>query len=395
MYKFIYKAKRKDGQYVQDVIWSESMEEARLRLSHQDLLLFSLREIKEDKPFWKGKLWTKKKIIFFSFQMGTLLEAGLSLLHIMKLLQRGKGHLPCDQISEAIERGIPLHAVLRDTGFPPLGCALIEAGEMSGTLGQSFLFVKGLYEREKKQLDKWKQLMIYPIFICLVMTIFFLGAIFFILPTFKEVFSSMNVPLPATTAALLKLGEYIKSHPLHIFLTLIVFLILIRFLCTQKAIVDAVHAYMWNAWGSTNWYGGFQYSRVFHVLQLLIQSGLTLTEALALTEPLWTNRKAQECLKSTITFLEEGKSFKEALEESCIGTPFIYELVGAGEDAGELEEMIGQCANYYEGQVIRTIEKVERLIEPLLMTIMGIVVGALVVSVMVPLFKAINSISTL
>ncbi len=397
MYKYSYIAKNKVGDTVQNSIWAESVEEVKVRLRNNRLYIISIeKEAHRKNAFLRRPTWTLSNIISFSFEMGTLLEAGVSIRSTIALLvKEHRGNIPLDVIQEGIERGGAIHALLGESGFPLLGCALLEAGAQTGRLGLSFLQVQEHYEREKLRNEKLLQMMLYPAFILVLMIGFFIGAVFFILPSFKGIFDSLGADLPLITRLLFWMGDVMREHTWLCLGVAVAFCALVVVISKQKRVQGSIQSRLWK-WGRERpWYGGVRFARVFRVLSVLLSAGISLPTGLALTADLWSNEKAKEGNVKTIALLQEGRSLSAALRENCMGTNLIYELIVAGEAAGELDRMLLQCAEYYDKEVIRGIKQIEKFIEPALMSIMGLGVGTLVLAVMIPLFDAVQSIGNL
>lgn len=125
------------------------------------------------------------------------------------------------------------------------------------------------------------------------------------------------------------------------------------------------------------------------VWALLLDSGISIIHTMNITRPLWGNMYGAECSEKVEAKLLSGHSFEESLRTENIGNPFIWQMISIGEESGELVKMLHHCGHYYESILSKYIARLERLLEPILLTLMGIGVAVLVVSVMYPLFTSI------
>lgn len=410
MKQFEYRGKHKNGENTQGIFWADNIEEVQLRLIHSEIYVLYIGEIKGSyiEKLRNAKKWSSKDIIRFSFQTGLLLEAGLSLRRIMKLQSNSavnsavnsakrnrKTRLTSlvEEISEGMERGEAFHKILNGCGFPPIGCALTEAGEASGNVGKVMLHISSYYEKEKHQQDKFLQLMIYPLFISILMMIFLVGTVWFILPSFQVVFESMGTELPLATKLLFSAGNVLRANGLLIVFIVLLFISGALILWRRPTVRVKLDTVFWKLLAKYPWYGSVQYARIFRVTGMLLQAGIPLTRALETVSPLWTNIYARVQGKGVIDLLREGAGLSEAWHRQCLGNEFIYELLTAGEAAGELDTILVQCADYYDAEVMRSIGKIQQAIEPALMTIMGLCVGGLVIAIMLPLFETMNTLN--
>ena len=135
------------------------------------------------------------------------------------------------------------------------------------------------------------------------------------------------------------------------------------------------------------------YTSMLKIWALLLEAGLSIIQTVEITQPLWPNLYGRECSEYVKKELLSGHSLYESLEAAHIGNTFIWQMVSIGEESGELVTMLNHCGRYYELILSKYIGRLERLLEPILLTVMGIGVAVLVVSVMYPLFTSISSLS--
>ena len=394
MKQFVYRVKSVSQGLEEGCIWAETKEEAKLRLYHQGYFIIAMEEVGTKKWFWTRKKWTKKGVIAFSFQLGMLLEAGISIRTILQVLDSKESKFPVREMKETLDSGSAVYQMLEQVGFPALGCTLVRAGEVSGSLGESFLAVKLHYEKLEKEKEEFIQLMAYPTFIFVMMVAFFLGAVLFILPNFQTIFESLGTNLPYTTKLLFRAGELLRKY----WPGIAVGHVLVGFALYQcfrmKQVRYAIDERAWRLFGRKAWYGGVQYARLFRVLGLLLSSGITLFDGIALVGPLCSNQYVRGEWEGILLDLQGGKNLSDALKERGIGAPVVYELIGAGEMSGELDQMLQECSAYYEKEVMRSVQWIARWMEPIMMTILGIGVGVLVLSIMMPLFQSVNQMGS-
>ena len=201
-----------EGQISETLVWADSEAEAVDRLQQQQ---FHVMEVTVPKNAGKVKKWRYKDISEFSYRMALLLQAGVPIRRVMAFLaERPHKRIPYQRIQEAVQRGRLLSDVMRSEGFPAVGCALLAAGEASGTLGDSFDDIRRLYTERAARQQQLRGAMAYPCFLLVLMLVFTGIAVGLILPSFEKVFATMHVPLPTMTKVLFGFGQAVRSHGL-------------------------------------------------------------------------------------------------------------------------------------------------------------------------------------
>ncbi len=394
-YKYLVKTKNGDSEG--GTILAESIEEVQLKLSKEKRFILQIAEEKESRRWWrKGEFsqWSSKEVASFSFQVGLLIQAGISIKQIMSVLAKQNVRtLRYKKIKEEVNRGEALETVLKKNGFPALACTIVAAGRESGLLGEAFLYVHEHYEREGKWKSKMIQALIYPSFVLAFLGIGFIGATIFIFPTFKEVFDSLGVELPYITKLFFIFGEWLLHRKKELVLSVLAFFLVLMGLKENKYIRFFCHKRFWLFGREKVWYGYYFYGRIYGVLSLLLKSGIPLMKALDLVEHLWGNIYAKTLHKEVKLNLAKGCSLGDSLRISGLGTAFVYEMVSLGEMSGTVDEILFRCASYYDSQVEAFMNGIQQVAEPLLLAVVGIFVAILVVAVMLPLFQSISAVA--
>lgn len=390
MKQYKYRAFDAKGVIQEDTIWADSSEEIVQKLQYQGCQIIGIIPIKcSAKDLSK---WRYKDIIEFSYRMSLLLEAGISIRRVMQFLSaKPIKHIPYSAINEAVQRGNSLSQVLRSFGFPSIGCALLQAGEAAGTLGYSFKQIKEYYEKQWAWRRQLSGAAAYPVFLLMLMLIFIGVTVTFILPTFKKVFNSMQVPLPFITRILFNFGDLVTAH-LYLCIALSLGLVFGSWcLWHQKDFRLVVLKYIWQHGCGHEWFDCFFLARITKVWAILLESGLTITDTLVLTKSLWGNTYATLLQTQVLDLLSKGTSFANSLEKSNLGNRFLWELITIGEETGDMVDMLNHGATYYDQLTTRYMTKVQQLLEPIMVSLMGIGVAILVIAVMLPMFNAVTA----
>ena len=385
MEAYEYVVKDKNNETIKGLIWADSEQEVGTRLKRDGYKIYKIT-LQVNK---KKHKWNHTMVVDVTYQLGLLIESGVPLRRALQLLCQGKRGLLYTALYESIERGQTLSQALRSEGCPAIALALLESGEAAGTLGESLQYISRHYDWERQLRQKVISAISYPLFLLVLMNIFFLVTILFIIPSFEKVFTTMHITLPVMTRALFALGQGLKNHPIVVVILHCVGLGAMIFAYHQQSIKRKVHRWLWQLAHRYQWMTCIYYTSMLKVWALLLDSGISIIHTVNITRPLWGNMYGAECSEKVEAKLLSGHSFEESLRTENIGNSFIWQMISIGEESGELVKMLEHCGHYYESILSKYIARLERLLEPILLTLMGIGVAVLVVSVMYPLFTSI------
>lgn len=385
MEAYEYVVKDENNETIKGLIWADSEQEVGTRLKRDGYKIYKIT-LQVNK---KKHKWNHTMVVDVTYQLGLLIESGVPLRRALQLLCQGKRGLLYTALYESIERGQTLSQALRSEGCPAIALALLESGEAAGTLGESLQYISRHYDWERQVRQKVISAISYPLFLLVLMNIFFLVTILFIVPSFEKVFTTMHITLPVMTRALFALGQGLKNHPIVVVILHCVGLGAMIFAYHQQSIKRKVHRWLWQLAHRYQWMTCIYYTSMLKVWALLLDSGISIIHTMNITRPLWGNIYGAECSEKVEAKLLSGHSFEESLRTENIGNSFIWQMISIGEESGELVKMLEHCGHYYESILSKYIARLERLLEPILLTLMGIGVAVLVVSVMYPLFTSI------
>lgn len=385
MEAYEYVVKDENNETIKGLIWADSEQEVGTRLKRDGYKIYKIT-LQVNK---KKHKWNHTMVVDVTYQLGLLIESGVPLRRALQLLCQGKRGLLYTALYESIERGQTLSQALRSESCPAIALALLESGEAAGTLGESLQYISRHYDWERQLRQKVISAISYPLFLLVLMNIFFLVTILFIIPSFEKVFTTMHITLPVMTRSLFALGQGLKNHPIVVVILHCVGLGAMVFAYRQYSIKRKVHRWLWQLAHRYQWMTCIYYTSMLKVWALLLDSGISIIHTMNITRPLWGNMHGSECSVNVEAKLLSGHSLEESLRTENIGNSFIWQMISIGEESGELVKMLEHCGHYYESILSKYIARLERLLEPILLTLMGIGVAVLVVSVMYPLFTSI------
>lgn len=359
------------------------------KLSERNLLLIYCRkEKKTGKRQWNNV----HKIAFFN-QLATLLKAGLSLVDSLRMLAEGHPdlawHALLTDLSHALLQGISFAQALRqwETIFSPIWSALVEAGELTGQLETCCRKLAVQQSRQDKLHATVIKVMRYPLFILCVVIAVASAMLLWVLPQFTAIYQSFNAPLPAFTHGVISLSQWLRRTGFWLLCLLLLLIFSLIYLYR--------HSTRWRRAGqylllriplvATLWRGS-KLHQIFTTLALAQRAGMTLLQGLQIAQQTVLTLVWFEALSAIQNQIVEGQTLHQAIEKHPLFTAFCYQLIKTGEEAGALEEMLIQLANWHETLTHALAEDLSAALEPIIMLVTGVIVGALVIAMYLPVF---------
>lgn len=387
---YTYEGFTADAQIVSGKVWGDSEEEVLLTLEYQRIKPIRIDRISDNK---QQRCWKHKHMIQFSYRLHMLLGAGISLKKALDMLvDTTQTGIPYQDIREDVKRGMPLSKSIAKYGCPSIAVIILEAGESSGAIVEALEMIHCMYEEEYRLRQQVISAITYPSFLLILMLVFIGVSIGFILPQFESVFMTMHIELPPFTAMLFSGGRWLQHNSLLLVGCCTVLVLLAWYIYHLDSIKTKVHRCVWRWIQKKEWAIAFTLVRMSQLWKLLIASGIPILQMLMMTESLWGNLWATTLQKQVKDTICQGHGFTESLRTVELGTPLVWDLLRVGEETGDMESMLEQIHTYYQGIVNRTMKRGEQLLEPIMLSIMGVIIALLVVAVMLPMFNSISGI---
>lgn len=400
MATFSYKAKSADGKLIKGKIESKNKNEAIHELSQIDLIVFEVEPLNDllNKEIMIGRSLKQKDFVVFLRQFATLIEAGILLVDSIELLAE-QTESPAlkealENIAEDIREGNALSEGMARYPklFPELLVQMIKTGEVSGQLQDVLDRMATYYEKQYQLRQKVSTALTYPIVVAtfaLLITIFLL---LFIVPIFGDMYVSFGSELPLITRMVLGLSGFIRSY-WWVFTFIIIGLILLFLHLKNK---NSVSMYLDYLVLKIPIIGTFVQkavlARMTQTLSSLLNSSVPILQAVEVTSEVVGNRVVEKVLLDSRTSLERGESLAKPMEEHWVFPPLIIQMIRVGEQSGALDEMLKKVADIYDQEVNEASDKLQSLIEPILIIFLAVIVGLIVLSIVVPMFGLFNSI---
>ncbi len=387
MKEYRYKAYDDAGMIMEGLVEAAGRKEAASILYKRALHPIRLMEEKKQ----SSHILSRQKLAIFAEEWASLLEAGLTITDSLSLLKEAgtkEEKKLLTAVGAAISEGNGIEESFRKTGvFPPFFLSLIKVGELSGTLPMTLLQLSKYYEKEDRFIKKTVAAMMYPLFVTFFSLIISVVILTFILPSFAILFDALAIPLPLPAAIALSLGLWLKERGIYLLIILTVSLILfILYLKTDQG----------RTWGEDILYHFKIYREVLlirfcYTISALLESGHTLSEALAISGSILSSRKGQKEIRKMEARLEEGEDFGNVISQASFSTPLVSRLVKVGMESGELPRFLLYGGHMAARETERKLKRFRTLLEPSLLLFVGTLTALLVFSVLLPVFTAAGS----
>jgi len=341
-----------------------------------------------------GKAIKQRDIAIFTRQLATMMKAGVPLIQSFDIVARGSTNPRMTKlltdIRSDVETGTSLSAAFRKhpLHFDALYCNLVEAGEAGGIL-EALLDRLAIYQEKTMAIkNKIKSALIYPIAVVCVAFIVLAVIMIFVIPAFKEVFTSFGADLPAPTLVVIAMSEFFVKYWYLIFGFLgggIYFFmeswkrsvkmqkVMDRLLLRMPVFGDLVNKSSIARWTRT--------------LSTMFAAGVPLVEALDSVGGASGNAVFQEATEQIQRDVSTGSALTTAMQTTGVFPTMVVQMCAIGEESGSLDQMLGKAAEFYEDEVDEAVKGLSSLMEPIIIVVLGTLIGGIVVSMYLPIFK--------
>lgn len=393
---FNYTAINRNGKRVRSSLDASSIETAKSSLRGAGYTILDIKEqttLNRDIeiPFLGNP--KAKDMAVFCRQFVSILRAGVSVASVLAMLgqqtSNKKLRAAIREMQADVEKGESLATSMRRHPkiFPAILVNMVSAGEASGNLEESFRQMELYFDRSKRTKSKVTSAMIYPCVLIVVMIVVLIVMMTKIIPNFLKTFEDMDAELPKITLGVMAVCEWFKSWwwvPLLVLAALIVGGVL--FHRTDKG----KHFFGWLA-RKTPVVGNLTVKTACatfcRTMEVLIGSGLTLTDSMDLAASNMGNIYYLEAIRDARALVAEGTPLRESLVRTGIFPAMVSNLVGVGEETGDLQSMMGKVADYYDEEVDEATKKLLNLMEPAIIIVMAVFVVIIVLAIYLPMIN--------
>ncbi len=393
---FRYLVRDKEGKSQTGVLEAKNIAEAEARLKERGVYVLEIKR----RFSWTLNIQRKVKtsdLILLLRQLAFLIKSGINLNTALEITESNIKEptlkTTIRNLREETTTGASLSSSLSKAGpgFPRMVIEIIRVGEATGNLSAVITRLADFLTREEDLKTKIKQVMSYPMVTLLLVG----GAVTFLLitivPVFTRIYKSANVTLPLPTRILVFLSAIISDYWWLLILSgIIIYILFKKIINTEKGKMfwDRILFRLPSSIG--NIYRLSIFLRVSSTLETLLRSGLQLTEALLFLSRVSGNKVVEKAILQSREAVIQGRSISVALRETRIFPQLFARMISAGEEGGNLDEMLERMVDYFEKELDNEMKRFVTLLEPTLTLILGVIVGFVALSIYLPIFDMIR-----
>jgi len=402
---FDYKVRDQSGNLIQGKLDGDSLPVVVGRLREMGYLPVSVT------PVTGGALRTEivipgltdrikpKEVAVFTRQFATMVDSGLSISRSLAVLSTQVENKYLGQtireVRDDVEAGSTLSAAMakHPKVFNNLYVSMVQAGEIGGSIDTVLKSTAAQLEKQVELSRKIRGAMTYPVVVVCVIGVIFLAMMIIIVPIFKKLFKTLGGPLPAPTLALIKVSNTLASWRVLVVIAVVVILILAfrRWINTEDG------RYKWDGFKMKPIIFGplvhkAALSRFASTLSSLMAAGVPAMESLDIVAQAAGNAVVARAVLDVKAAVREGKSFAEPMRRHEVFPALVVQMVEVGEQTGALDDMLQRVSEFYSGEVDQTVDNLTSILEPLLVVMMGAVVGTIIICLYLPMFDYIKLI---
>lgn len=395
---FKYRAKKGPDGVIEGTIEAKTKEEAIEKVSSMGYLPMLMEEHRPapgTAPAGAAKRFGGKvkgrDITVFSRQLASLLKAGVPILASLNIIaeQSESQHLSgvLRKIHNAVKDGSTLSASLAEypAVFSPLYIAMVRAGESTGVLPEVLFRIADYRGKQEELFSRFRMALAYPILMALVGTGTIIFMLTFVMPRLTKIFITLEQALPLPTLILISVSSALSN--LWFWVILLALVLIVK----REARTPAARKVLGRLLLRLPLFGKLtlkiELSRFARTLELLLKSGIPILKAIDVAVPVVGNEAIREQLKASHKELEQGGSFGKSLKSSKLFPAFMTSLITVGEESGKLTDSLAEVVLSYERDADEAIKIMTNLLEPLMILVMGLIVGFLVVAMLLPIFE--------
>ncbi len=399
MPNYAWKGRNRAGMVQEGGLAAESKELALAQLRRQNIVVTGIREKGKEISLSKmGRKVPPKILAIFTRQFSVMIDAGLPLVQCLEILALQQEHKNFQKILLQVRQDVEAGSTLADAmrrhpkAFDNLYVNMIAAGEAGGILDTILQRLSVYIEKAVRLRSQVRSAMIYPVAVIVIAAIVVAVILLKVIPTFAALFTSLGAELPFPTRVVIAASNMLARY-------------FIFFLAALAAIAYGIKRYYQTYRGRRVIDGlllkapilgmilrKIAVARFCRTLATLTSSGVPILESLEITARTAGNAIVEDAILETRKSVEGGKTIVEPLKDSNVFPNMVVQMIGVGEQTGALDAMLNKIADFYEDEVDIAVQGLVKLMEPVMIFILGVIIGGIVIAMYLPMFTLINKI---
>jgi type IV pilus assembly protein PilC len=368
-------------------------------LKQQKMMMVNIREQPKQISFsLKRKSVSTRDIVIFTRQFATMINAGLPLVQSLDILAKQTENPALSEVTRQVVYDVESGHTLADAfskhpkAFTDLYVNMVAAGEAGGILDTILLRLATFLEKNDALVRKVKGAMVYPGVIFTVAAVAVAVLLIFVIPTFQAMFASVNLELPLPTRIVIGASQLLINYWWVILLVIGLSVFGIRKYYATDDGKKRIDQMLLNAPVLGDLLRKSAVSRFTRTLGTLISSGVSILDGLEITAKTAGNRVIHDAVMASRNSIAGGETIAAPLEKSKVFPPMVISMIAVGEQTGGLDEMLSKIADFYDDEVDVAVGALLSLMEPIMIVVLGVIVGGMVVAMYLPIFDMVNAV---
>ena len=398
---FKYKVMNQQGQKSEGLYKANSKNEVLAMIEDNNYYPIEIKETleREQKDVFEAFSKVKTKDLYiFCRQFHTMIYAGANISNALNVLRKQTENKKLKKtLSEAhddVQKGISLSVALgkHSDVFPDLLINMINTGEVSGNLDIIMSRMATHFEKENKINNQLKSAMVYPTVLGCLSIVVVIFLLTFIMPTFTGMFEGSGVPLPGPTKIVMGLSEFIRTKWYILIAVIGGGIYGMRTYAKTPVGKLAIDGFKLKLPIFKDTTEKVIVSRFTRTLSTVLASGVSLVQALEVVQKVVGNKVAEKSLEKIKDKLLKGISLGEAIGDESLFPEMLHSMIKIGEESGSLDDILDKTANFYDEELEASLKRLTTMIEPLMIIVMGVVIGFIVIAMMMPMFEMTKTV---
>lgn len=402
--QFKYTVSTRAGQAKKGVLDAPNLGEATRILREDGFFVLSVIEKRRGFNFKSieyefSRVKTIDKVIFAK-HLSVMIKAGLPLVESLTVIRDQSSSIKMKKVVEGVLESINSGQSFAQSlarypkFFSPLFINMVKVGEASGTLDSNLEYLASELEKDYEMRKKVKGAMLYPIIVLTATFLLGAGLSIFILPKLVKLFTNLKIKLPLITKIFLDIAGFFAKYGVYIFLGVIAAAVLLRFLSKNKKIKPFFHSLSLKMPFFHRLVQNVNLARFTRILGTLLRSGLPIIDSLEITSQTMSNVIYQDKLVAAVKESQKGRTLASVLmREEKYFPKIVSRMINVGEKTGKLEETLMYLAKFYEEEVDNETKNLATVIEPVLLIVIGVILGGLAIAIITPIYQISGSLS--
>jgi len=399
MPNYVWKGRNRAGLVQEGVLAADSKDIALSSLRRQNIVVTGIRERGKEISLTKvGRRVPPKTLAIFTRQFSVMIDAGLPLVQCLEILANQQEHKSFQKILLQVRQDVEAGSTLADAmrrhpkAFNNLYVNMIAAGEAGGILDTILQRLSVYIEKAVKLASQVKAALIYPVAVIVIACIVVAVILLKVIPTFAALFTSLGAELPFPTRVVIAASNFLARYFIFFVIGIVAAIFAFRrYYATYRGrrVVDGLVLKI-PVLGQIM--RKISVARFCRTLATLTSSGVPILEALDITARTSGNAIIEDAIQDVRKSVEGGKTIVEPLRDSGVFPNMVVQMIGVGEQTGALDQMLNKIGDFYEDEVDAAVAGLVKLLEPVMIFILGTIIGGIVIAMYLPMFTLINKI---